>query len=54
VLRNGSGSGLSSNTSDAPTLTKSMHIALNDLKLQRLFVLYPGHQSYQLHQKVEW
>jgi len=30
-----------------------MHIALNDLKLHRLFVLYPGHRSYQLHQKVE-
>jgi len=53
VLRNGKRVGFEFKHSDAPTLTKSMHIALNDLKLQRLFVLYPGHQSYQLHQKVE-
>jgi len=53
VLRNGKRIGFEFKHSDAPTLTKSMHIALNDLKLQRLFVLYPGDQSYQLHQKVE-
>ena len=53
VLRNGKRVGFEFKHSDAPTLTKSMHIALNDLKLQRLFVLYPGHESYQLHQKVE-
>ena len=53
VLRNGKRIGFEFKHSDAPTLTKSMHIALNDLKLQRLFVLYPGNQSYQLHQKVE-
>jgi len=53
VLRNGKRVGFEFKHSDAPTLTKSMHIALNDLKLQRLFVLYPGDQSYQLHQKVE-
>src|SRR6266516_3837327 len=53
VLRDGKRIGFEFKHSDAPTLTKSMHIALNDLKLQRLFVLYPGHQSYQLHQKVE-
>ena len=53
VLRNGKRVGFEFKHSDAPALTKSMHTALNDLKLQRLFVLYPGHESYQLHQKVE-
>ena len=33
---------------DAPTLTKSMHIARQDLKLERLLVVTPGNQSYPL------
>lgn len=38
---------------DAPAMTKSMHIALQDLKLQRLFVVYPGKESYALERQVE-
>jgi uncharacterized protein len=38
---------------DAPTMTKSMHIALTDLKLERLWVVYPGERGYPLHEKVE-
>ena len=38
---------------DAPTFTKSMHIALQDLKLARLFVVYPGQKSYALDRQVE-
>lgn len=38
---------------DAPTLTPSMRIALNDLKLARIFVIYPGKKRYSLHKKVE-
>jgi hypothetical protein len=37
---------------DAPRLTKSMHIALEDLTLEQLFVIYPGNQEYRLHQRV--
>ncbi|MGH8236388.1 MAG: ATP-binding protein [Steroidobacteraceae bacterium] len=33
---------------DAPTLTPSMRIALTDLKLEQLTVVYPGSQSYEL------
>jgi len=33
---------------DAPTLTKSMHIARQDLKLERLLVVTPGTKSYPL------
>lgn len=39
--------------SDAPTMTKSIHIALNDLCLNRLFIVYPGKERYRLHEKVE-
>ncbi len=39
--------------SDAPAMTKSMHIAIQDLKLERVFVIYPGKETYRLHEKVE-
>lgn len=38
--------------SDAPTLTKSMRIALDDLKLKRLWVVYPGRDEFPLAAKV--
>jgi hypothetical protein len=34
-------------------MTKSMHIALKDLKLRRISVIYPGSISYPIHEKVE-
>jgi uncharacterized protein len=37
---------------DAPTLTPSMRIAMADLKLAQLTVLYPGTQSYELAPNV--
>ena len=37
---------------DAPRLTSSMRIALQDLKLDRLEVIYPGDQDYQLTENV--
>lgn len=37
---------------DAPRLTPSMRIALADLRLQHLTVLYPGDQRYTLHPRV--
>jgi predicted AAA+ superfamily ATPase len=33
---------------DAPKLTPSMSIALQDLKLDALYVVYPGNRRYQL------
>lgn len=39
--------------SDAPRMTKSMHFARDDLGLDRLLVIYPGHKSYQLSQSVQ-
>jgi hypothetical protein len=38
---------------DAPKLTPSMKIALEDLDLERLIVIYPGDRSYPLHDRVE-
>lgn len=30
-----------------------MHVALKDLGLTQIFVVYPGKESYRLHPKVE-
>jgi predicted AAA+ superfamily ATPase len=38
---------------DAPSMTKSMHIALEDLKLERLFVVHPGNDSYEMNDRTE-
>jgi hypothetical protein len=37
---------------DAPGMTRSMHIALEDLKLERLWVVYPGSRTYDVHKLV--
>ncbi len=37
---------------DAPALTPSMRSALQDLKLDHLWVVYPGERRYSLHERV--
>jgi len=39
--------------SDAPAITKSMRIALEELNLDKIWIIYPGSKSYILHQQVE-
>lgn len=53
LMRGGRRYGFEMKLSDAPTITKSMKIALEDLKLAQLFVVYPGATSYALHEKIE-
>jgi hypothetical protein len=38
---------------DAPTITKSMRIAMQDLKLERLWVVYPGKTGYPMDDGIE-
>ena len=52
LFKNGRRLGVEAKHADAPTLTRSMHIALRDLKLEHLTVLYPGTQRYTLSDKV--
>jgi predicted AAA+ superfamily ATPase len=52
LLRNGRRFGVEVKYGDAPRLTKSMRIALDDLRLQQLFVVYPGHQPYSLAKNI--
>jgi len=37
---------------DAPAKTRSMQVALQDLKLDRLFIIYPGDQAYEIDDKI--
>jgi predicted AAA+ superfamily ATPase len=52
LIRDGFRLGVEIKRADAPRLTPSMRNALNDLKLDLLWVIYPGTQSYSLHEKV--
>jgi len=38
---------------DAPTMTRSLHIALADLKLDQAYIVYPGDKSYAVHERVQ-
>jgi predicted AAA+ superfamily ATPase len=38
---------------DAPRMTRSLHIALEDLGLERAFVVHPGKAAYAVHERVE-
>ena len=37
---------------EAPKIGKSMHIAITDLGLDHLYVVYPGHESYPVSEKI--
>ena len=37
---------------DAPTITKSMRVAMQDLKLERLWVVYPGPTGYPMEENI--
>jgi len=53
LLRNGRRVGFEFKCEDAPRLTKSMHIVFNDLKLKRLYVVYPGRTKYPLRKDID-
>lgn len=53
LFKHGRRIGVECKRMDAPTLTPSMRIALNDLKLDRLVVVYPGTRRYALADRVE-
>ena len=52
LVRRGRRYGVEVKFQDAPRLTPSMRIALSDLRLQRLTVLYPGTLPYELDRRV--
>lgn len=52
LFKNGRRLGVEMKRMDAPRLTPSMRIALEDLKLEQLVVLYPGPKEYALAERV--
>ena len=52
LMKGGRRIGFEFKCADAPRMTKSMRVALADLRLERLFVVYPGARSYDLEEKV--
>ena len=52
LMRKGKRWGFEFKCTDAPTTAKSMHIALNDLALAHLWVVYPGSTRYPLGERI--
>ncbi len=52
VLKSGKRFGFEIKYSDAPSLKRSMHVALEDLRLDRLWIVYPGSRGYDLQERV--
>lgn len=53
MFKNGKRIGVECKRKDSPTLTPSMRIALADLALDRLHVVYPGDRRYALAKNVD-
>lgn len=52
LFKGGRRYGVEAKRADAPSLTPSMRIALTDLALHHLFVVYPGQRRYELADRV--
>jgi predicted AAA+ superfamily ATPase len=52
LFRRGKRWGFEFKCADAPSTTKSMHIAMNDLGLEHLWVIYPGTRKYALNERM--
>lgn len=53
LMKGGRRLGVEIKYADAPQVTPSMRIALGDLKLERLLVVYPGETSYPLADNID-
>jgi uncharacterized protein len=53
MFKDGRRVGVEFKRADGPKLTPSMLIALEELDLHALYVVYPGSRRYRLHEKVE-
>ena len=53
MMKHGRRVGVEFKRTDAPKLTPSMRIALEDLKLDQLIVVYPGRKRYSLGAKIQ-
>ena len=52
ILHRGKRLGIEFKRQDAPKITRSMQTAMNDLKLDALWIVYPGDREYELSEQV--
>ena len=52
LFRRGKAVGFEIKRTDAPTRTKSMISAIQELDLEHLYVVYPGKQSYRVDDQI--
>ena len=52
IARGGARYGFEFKYADAPEITKSMRIAIADLRLRRLFIVYPGERRMELDDRI--
>ncbi len=53
IFKNGKRIGIECKMIDAPRVTKSMQIALEDLHLDALYVVYPGLHQYPINDRIQ-
>ncbi len=53
ILKNGKRLGFEFKYADSPKVSRSMTTVLSDLKLDKLYVVYPGDNHYPLREKIE-
>ena len=53
MFKGGQRVGVEFKRADAPRVTTSMRVAMSDLKLDALYVVYPGLHRYKLADRVE-
>jgi hypothetical protein len=51
-VKNGKRIGYEFKYADAPKITSSMKIACEDLKLDHLYIVYPGEMRFPLSEKI--
>ena len=52
ITRGGRRYGFEFKFADAPGTTKSMHAVMEDLRLEHLWIVYPGERAYKLTEKI--
>jgi hypothetical protein len=52
ISRGGKRYGFEMKFADAPSTTKSMRVAMVDLELETLFVVYPGARCFDMDEKI--
>lgn len=53
LFRHGRRYGFEFKAGDAPGMTKSLRIAMQDLQLHKAWIVYPGRESYRVDERVE-